>query len=440
MPAMIAHLMLCEDAFERLKQRGGAHAEFANQLRGGDATNSQLFAYAQLGCLGPDLFYFCDPLRAAKNLVADRFIDAEGIEPWSYQLHSQRPNVLPLKLMEITWRDANRRNGKVDLEERDFARMAFIGGYLTHIAGDQIIHPLVNSIAGPYYREGSNRRKHRECEAFQDYYIYEYLRETNRRTVPFSERSFDVRPGCVRASPTYLLEWLWRRLTDLGFPGTWLFRAERRTMFPGASMVLGVQKWFRYFLQRGFVEAYGSCPSNQEIDDSIANALLVLKKIRWARAYKRVIRDYAQSGKDSTYYKEYFEQPDYAKAYDQAAELAEVYLLALDEVYAKILHGNPFDDTLRDRFLSVVQSADLSCPLDHDIVKTAGAAMEAPSAPRRTLPAAAVPKEETSKPRPVILTDHGTSPEASGRQTQASVRPPLPPACEDRTREEPRLD
>jgi len=32
---------------------------------------------------------------------------------------------------------------------------------------------VVNSIAGPYYREGQNRRKHRECEVFQDYFLYE---------------------------------------------------------------------------------------------------------------------------------------------------------------------------------------------------------------------------------------------------------------------------
>ena len=29
------------------------------------------------------------------------------------------------------------------------------------------------NIAKPYYRSGKNRKKHRECEVFQDYFLYE---------------------------------------------------------------------------------------------------------------------------------------------------------------------------------------------------------------------------------------------------------------------------
>ncbi len=37
-----------------------------------------------------------------------------------------------------------------------------------HKAADQIIHPLVNAVAEPYYHSGKNRKRRRECEVFQD--------------------------------------------------------------------------------------------------------------------------------------------------------------------------------------------------------------------------------------------------------------------------------
>ena len=50
--------------------------------------------------------------------------------------------------------------------------LAFACGYLTHIAADQVVHPFVNSIAGPYYASHKNRRTHREVEVYQDVALY----------------------------------------------------------------------------------------------------------------------------------------------------------------------------------------------------------------------------------------------------------------------------
>ena len=80
---------------------------------------------------------------------------------------------LPLKLIEIAWREANPELD--DWEEDDQQKFAFICGFLTHMAADQIIHPLVNKVAGPYYKSGDHRKVHRECEVYQDVVLYQEL-------------------------------------------------------------------------------------------------------------------------------------------------------------------------------------------------------------------------------------------------------------------------
>jgi hypothetical protein len=84
-------------------------------------------------------------------MLKEGFVQAKGVTPWSYHLHSHRPNAFPLKLVEIIFSDVIREKGKVKLYEDDIRKLAYIAGHLTHIAADQIIHPIVNSVAGPYY-------------------------------------------------------------------------------------------------------------------------------------------------------------------------------------------------------------------------------------------------------------------------------------------------
>ncbi len=55
-----------------------------------------------------------------------------------------------------------------DWDDTDRTQFASACGYLTHMAADQIVHPLVNRIAGPYYKRGDARDKHRECEVYHD--------------------------------------------------------------------------------------------------------------------------------------------------------------------------------------------------------------------------------------------------------------------------------
>jgi len=175
MPANITHMLIAHKALQTLKAKGiDQYKQFAEKLD--DSSRSKNYkAYVNLGSLGPDLYYYNRLSSSIKDMLKEGFVQAKGVTPWSYHLHSHRPNEFPLKLVEIIFSDVIRENSQVNLYDDDMRKLAYIAGHLTHIAADQIIHPVVNSVAGPYYREGRNRKKHRECEVFQDYFLYEEI-------------------------------------------------------------------------------------------------------------------------------------------------------------------------------------------------------------------------------------------------------------------------
>ena len=232
MPANIAHMLIAHKGLEALKkEKYKGVAEFAEMLdKVSKSKNYQ--AYVNLGSMGPDLYYYTNLGQSAKDMLVDGFVKAKGVTPWAYHLHSHKPNEFPLKLIEIVFSDAIRKKGTVKLETDDVRKLAYITGHLSHIAADQIIHPVVNGIAGPYYRSGKNRDVHRECEVFQDYFLYEEVYRLEQKTGPiyeFFEQDFRGWADCVRGV------------------------ALRNT-----------EDWFRYFLQRGFIETYCAGPSEGE--------------------------------------------------------------------------------------------------------------------------------------------------------------------------------
>jgi len=193
MPANIAHMLIAHKALQKLKEKGVAEfTEFAEMLD--DTSKARNYkAYVNLGSIGPDLYYYRSLARSLKVMLVEGFVQATGVTPWSYHLHSNRPNEFPLKLAEIMFSDVTRKKGKIELYADDIRKLAYIAGHLTHIAADQIIHPVVNRIAGPYYREGGNRMKHRECEVFQDYFLYEEVIASKKRpgqSITFLSRIF----------------------------------------------------------------------------------------------------------------------------------------------------------------------------------------------------------------------------------------------------------
>ncbi len=351
MPASIAHMLIAHKALQKLKGKGVKEfAEFAEMLDDGSRRNFK--AYMNLGSLGPDLYYYAEIGDNLKDLLKERFVQAKGVTPWSYHLHSQRPNEFPLKLVEIMFSDAIRKNKKIKLEDDDIRKLAYIAGHLTHIAADQIIHPVVNSVAGPYYRRGENRRKHRECEVFQDYFLYEEvyrLEEKIGAKYDFFKQKFNEWVDCIPRVST------------------------RNT-----------EDWFRYFLQRGFAETYSTFPQEKEIENSVDNLLLVLKTCQVLGPYKKAAKDYTKKDRSGMFQK-YIKDVNYIKHYRLAVELVVIYLIALYEVYFVLNKGEDFTEQHKERFGDIVSDADLSCPLKQDILDKARAALQSKKSMEQTV-------------------------------------------------------
>jgi hypothetical protein len=333
-------MLIAHKALQKLKGKGVKEfAEFAELL---DNSNKRFKAYVNLGSNGPDLYYYADITSNLKSLVTEKFVQATGVTPWAYHLHSQKPNEFPLRLVKIVFSDALREDKKVKLEDDDIRKLAYIAGHLTHIAGDQIIHPIVNSAAGPYYRSGENRKKHRQCEVFQDYFLYEEvyrLEEKSGVKYDFFKQKFNKWVDCV--------------------PGV----RTRNT-----------EDWFRYFLQRGFAETYSTFPTEKEIEDSVDNLLLVLRTCQALGPYREAAEDYQKKG-GSGMFREYIKDVDYIRYYRLAVELSVIYLIALYEVYFVLKKGQDFTERHEERFRSIVSDADLSCPLEQNILEKAQAAL-----------------------------------------------------------------
>ncbi len=346
MPASIAHMVIVHNALALLKAKGFKElAEFA-ALLDDPAEDSLCQAYVNLGSIGPDLYYYASMAKSAKEMLLEGFVNAAGVTPWSYHLHSQKPSHFPLHLSEILFQDAVRSNGRITLDVDDHRKLAYIAGHLSHIAADQIIHPLVNDIAKPYYRSGDNRKKHRQCEVYQDYFLYEEVYRGKRdqakgkkgkATYSFFEQDFRKWVDCVP-------QWTPRNTLD----------------------------WFRYFLQRGFAQTYGVFPSEAEIENSVDNLLWVMRICKVGRPYKDAQTEYQKHGADGAMYREYVAEPGYLARYEQAVRLSAVYIAALYEAYTVLRDDQDFEDQ-KTRFRQIVSNADLSCPLEKEICRKAQA-------------------------------------------------------------------
>ncbi|MCJ7778299.1 MAG: zinc dependent phospholipase C family protein [Sedimentisphaerales bacterium] len=348
MPANIAHMVIAHKAIEQLKINGSDEVKSFIEIIDDTSGEKNCRAYMNLGSIGPDLYYYCNMTTAVKDMLIEGFVQAIGVTPWSHHLHSSQVNVFPLTLCEILFKDVVRKNGKPVLEVDDERKLAYIAGHLTHIAADQIIHPVVNLIAKPYYRSGENRRKHRQCEVFQDYFLYEEVYRVKRQATQeekkaiydFFEQKFNEWVDCV--------------------PGKTFKNAE---------------EWFRYFLQRGFAETYGTFPEESIIEDSADNLLFTLKTCKMLGPYKEAAEDYETNDVDSKMYKEYIKDVDYVKFYEKAVGLAGIYITALFEIYDILKKGKDFTKKHKERFLKIVSEADLSCPLEQNIYDKAYAAL-----------------------------------------------------------------
>jgi hypothetical protein len=316
MPASIAHMLISENCREGFKTR--------NRYQSFHAILDKHKNYMQLGSLGPDLPYYENAAKAALNLLLDRSDKPLGVDQWSYQLHSKDPNIFPLKMIEIAWRESNLNIEA--WEEDDNQKFAFICGFLTHIAADQIIHPVINQVAGPYYKGGDHRERHRKCEVYQDVVIFQEVRGTD--------------------------------LMD-AHPNTWC------DLNPGLGSNTPV--WFRYFLQKAFVEAHSVAPAEGSIEDWVDGLLLSLRVINNFGPYVNAAEDFKDHGPASQNYKQFYKEVDYFSHFSEAVQLGSIYIQAAFELY----NADHLATKERDFFRRVVQNADLASPLQKNLYQTA---------------------------------------------------------------------
>jgi hypothetical protein len=337
MPASIVHMLIAREVRKRIQ---------------GDASLQQLSFVANLsnyetcmnlGALGPDLPYYGSMAKGILALILKRSDKPMGVDQWSYQMHSKDPNVFPLKMVEIIWKESSIE--KNDWDEEDHRKFAFVCGFLTHMAADQIIHPVVNLIAGPYYKRGDARKKHRGCEVYQDVFAYgEIVKGEDFRKGDFHSWC-DIVPGRGDNAPV----------------------------------------WFRYLLQKAFVEAHAVMPKEESIEDWVSGILMILRLIVHIGPYVKAHDTLkgASSAERSEYidlvppgnapadklkmYQTIVGEKHYMDFFNEAVELACVYVKAALRIYDL----DELDDEDRAKFKAIVRNADLSAPLERNLLQGA---------------------------------------------------------------------
>ncbi len=322
MPANIAHMLICNKAVKIL-QDGGEYQKFIDVL-----DSAKYKPYLNLGSIGPDLSYYGNQLKGLYNLIIKKTDQPLGVDGWSYFLHSKKPNQFPLTLTELTWRDT--RWEEQDWKDEDFPKFAFTCGYLSHMAADQIIHPMVNEIAGPYYRKGKSRSIHRECEIYQDVALFHTLYAKEN----FLRRKFN-------------------RWADA---------------HPGSHV--NTENWFRYFIQRAFAECHSVYPSEEAIENWVDGLLFALRIMKCPFSpYRKANNDYIKNGLNGDKFGRYFS--GYMDLFFNAVELTSMYWKGLFELYEPSDNVLEISMAMRSRFLNIVRDADLSSPLEKNILQRA---------------------------------------------------------------------
>lgn len=364
MAGNIAHMIICMAAIRRFSDINKAHQQFIEELFGENLSNQKRLVWANLGSLAPDLFYYKNPIRQLWIIFAGKNIGAERLEPWSYHMHSIRPNEFPLKLIELTFRDAIIKNGRAYISDIDLKKIAFIAGYLTHIATDQVIHLSANKISGPYYREGCNRETHRNFEIHLDYKIYMACNMRSEFGHPFSKLNFsnwafyeeqEIK-AIYKSFQNYAIRHPSIIFSDLFFNSFTSFGSFMRFLAHHKT-----DEWFSPFLQRSFAEVYGSFPKEKEILNSIICLNLLLSFIGIARVYKKAKAEYDNEYRGNPILKEYFSDKFY-NDFEASIKKSTDYLEALFHIYTNYKSNNNIHIEDRNNFLLAINDNDLSYP------------------------------------------------------------------------------
>lgn len=112
---------------------------------GGSALGARVPSIAYLGAVGPDVPYLAGSVLRA-NVLGSRYTGAvSGKSPWADLLHYNRSGDFLVEVLRL-----GARSPSSDIQRR---ALAYAIGYVTHIVGDIVVHPFVNSFAGAYHNQ-----------------------------------------------------------------------------------------------------------------------------------------------------------------------------------------------------------------------------------------------------------------------------------------------
>lgn len=319
MPAFAAHILIAKDIYP------------IPNIPDSEDNNR----YFLLGSLGPDLPYYKNVFGSAIGTYFEEKYNPES--PGYYTghadyFHSLMPNVFPMKMLEVIKKD---KDPKTQPEKLSFAL-----GYLTHMAADHHIHPVVETYAGPFYSSGNSRKRHRMLEVYQDIFLY---KKKYPKKVFFQE---DFR------------SWI-----DVGPPVT---KIEKRMV--GTEVVEEVEplkiyttEWFRSFIQRSFLESYAVIMDSNDVEKWVAGFHSIFQHINKIGPYCDADENINSKSTDAEIYGKLFnsEHEYMKKCFEPAKLLSKKYIDAALTFFG----SKAISKKERELFLSKVSDADLTAPL-----------------------------------------------------------------------------
>jgi hypothetical protein len=148
MPGAYVHLMMTEKALEWFR----GNQDIPESLRGSVLTHSH---FVHPGSVGPDYPYL-DIVQPRQKLWADHM---------HYWHTGDAIKTMARRLLDL-WPQG--------LQKEEFIiPFCWTLGYLSHVTGDLVVHPIVLNIAGSY---AGHETEHRHCEMIQDAFIYHLIR------------------------------------------------------------------------------------------------------------------------------------------------------------------------------------------------------------------------------------------------------------------------
>lgn len=152
--------------------------------------------FVLLGAVGPDYPYLSE-------LEGGLF----KIHSWADRMHYENTGELvQFAIQNLT-----------NLKDNDFeVCLSWLSGFVTHLIADSVVHPVVNSIVGPYL---FNSGEHRHCEMTQDSYIF---KETKKVEIEYAEFVEIIKMCSMPDNKSQLpsaLKDLWTETLKMSHPG-----------------------------------------------------------------------------------------------------------------------------------------------------------------------------------------------------------------------------